>query len=449
MGVVHGKSVGKGEEDKGLNLKQLHARVDRISIDGLGRTKDDFIIKAVNELFKVNNFEEMLHQSRAVKTKLESLGCFQNIVIHVDTSSGPKATPDCGYEVTFIVRELKQIAGGVHTMVGTNNEGLLVASAKAPNILGRGERLHGEFSYGNKQTKSFNVTLTKPLLTKFNASVAGTVFNQDQDWTMSKYKLRESGIVLDFSFFSFNNLKHCLQWEGTIRDLGVGNRYAAFAIRENAGNTLKSSLRHILTYDTRRTLLFPSSGILSKFTTELAGVGGNVGFFKNDMLLQVDVPLLTDFVLQGTFGGGYMVPVDPAKKSIIVCDHFFLGGPVTFRGFDMRGAGPSSDGTFLGAKMYWCAGLSLFTPLPFRPSVGGFGEYFRTHFFANIGNIGNLSVADGLPSLLHQARLAYGIGLALRLGHFARVEVNYCFPMWTQDGDRAVHGVQIGLGTSL
>ncbi|KAG8299011.1 sorting and assembly machinery component 50 [Homalodisca vitripennis] len=57
--------------------------------------------------------------------------------------------------------------------------------------------------------------------------------------------------------------------------------------------------------------------------------------------------------------------------------------------------------------------------------------------------------SDGLPSLLHQARLAYGIGLALRLGHFARVEVNYCFPMWTQDGDRAVHGVQIGLGTSL
>lgn len=54
-------------------------------------------------------------------------------------------------------------------MVGTNNEGLVVATGRAPNVLGRGERIQGEFSFGNKQTKLYNLTFSKPLFSKFNA----------------------------------------------------------------------------------------------------------------------------------------------------------------------------------------------------------------------------------------------------------------------------------------
>lgn len=42
--------------------------------------------------------------------------------------------------------------------------------------------------------------------------------------------------------------------------------------------------------------------------------------------------------------------------------------------------------------MFWQAGVSLFTPLPFRPSIGGFGENFRTHLFTNVGNIGSFKI---------------------------------------------------------
>lgn len=69
-------------------------------------------------------------------------------------------------------------------------------------------------------------------------------------------------------------------------------------------------------------------------------------------------------------------------------DMFYLGGPLSFRGFQTRGAGPHSDGDATGALGYWAAGLHLFTPLPFRPGSGGLGELFRTHFFVNTGNIG-------------------------------------------------------------
>jgi len=53
----------------------------------------------------------------------------------------------------------------------------------------------------------------------------------------------------------------------------------------------------------------------------------------------------------------------------------------------MRGLGPSCGSNALGGEMYWAAGLHLYSPLPFGPRRGGFGELFRTHFFINAGNL--------------------------------------------------------------
>lgn len=44
----------------------------------------------------------MLEKSHTVKNKLEDTGCFSKVEIQLDTSSGPTATPECGYEVNII-----------------------------------------------------------------------------------------------------------------------------------------------------------------------------------------------------------------------------------------------------------------------------------------------------------------------------------------------------------
>lgn len=49
------------------------------------------------------------------------------------------------------------------------------------------------------------------------------------------------------------------------------------------------------------------------------------------------------------------------------------------------------SGDYLGGEVYWAGGLHLYTPLPFRPGKGGFGDLFRTHFFLNAGNLCNLN----------------------------------------------------------
>ena len=99
-------------------------------------------------------------------------------------------------------------------------------------------------------------------------------------------------------------------------------------------------------------------------------------------------------------------------------------------------------GAALGGEAYWLAGLHLYTPLPFRPGRGGFGDLFRTHFFLNAGNLHNVdysSLADsGLDALkgsLSSMRWSYGAGVVLKMGGVARIELNYVKPV-AQQGDR-------------
>lgn len=88
---------------------------------------------------------------------------------------------------------------------------------------------------------------------------------------------------------------------------------------------------------------------------------------------------------------GYTSAVSKDKK-ITIIDRSYIGGPLSIRGFESRGVGPHSDGDALGSNAYWAVGLHLFTPLPFRPGKGGFGELFRAHFFINGGNVGDFSL---------------------------------------------------------
>jgi outer membrane protein insertion porin family len=179
-----------------------------------------------------------------------------------------------------------------------------------------------------------------------------------------------------------------VQWEGIWRELSSLNRMTTFPVREQAGHSLKSAIRHIINFDNRDSPIFPNRGTLFRMTNEFAGIGGDVGFRKHEMQYQVNVPVFSDVVLQASLHGGLLKRFN-GEKPINICDRFFLGGPHSVRGFEHRGIGPHSDNQSLGAQAYWAGGLHLFTPLPFRPGRGGIVDDLRTHFFVNAGNIGD------------------------------------------------------------
>ena len=116
-------------------------------------------------------------------------------------------------------------------------------------------------------------------------------FQQIGEFPWSSYKELNRGLLLDFSFLSAPQVAHNLQYEAAWRHLTCLDRSSAFAVREQCGHTLKSALRHILCVDRRDNPVFPSEGSLFKLVQEYAGLGGDIGFFKNEIETQINVPM--------------------------------------------------------------------------------------------------------------------------------------------------------------
>ncbi|GBP57358.1 Sorting and assembly machinery component 50 homolog [Eumeta japonica] len=329
-----------------IRLEGVKARVDRIHVEGLGRTRDDVVRLTVDELFDATDFEDVIVRTHKVRNKLESMGCFRDIGVLIDVSSGPGATPE-GLEVTFSVSEMSRIVGGVNTTV-SENEGNLVLGARLPNVLGRGERLQAEYSMGYRSSSNFSVTAAKPYPYRPLAPVlSASVFQQSHEYPWSGYRLLDRGLLLDLSFNTSPATKHSVQWEGLVRDTAVLSKTTSFKVRESSvgnniydkGPVMKSGIRHVVAVDHRDDPIFPSRGTFVQFTSEVAGLGGGVAYLKNELAAQLNHTVVPDVVVSGGAALGVLHDVHGAP----LADRLFLGGPTTLRGFAQRGVGPHAD----------------------------------------------------------------------------------------------------------
>lgn len=461
MGSVQAKEIPPypadvWEDDDGSDPLLGHvmvapARVDKVKVEGIGRTHDDIITDSIKqtEIFKSSTFGELILQCHAVRSQLERLQCFQEVQIEVDASQGPDATPEHGYEITFRVKEVKPYKAGVSTSIG-NNEGSVLVWGKMPNFYGRGEMAEVSYNYGTKSL-IYNLTLRKPFFGPIDSMLSGCLLRQVNEMPASSCKLSEQGLVLDYAIL-FPNVRNSIEWNGLIREIAPASRVTPFAIRESAGYTLKSSLKFITALDKRDDKILPRSGQFCQGSVEFAGLGGDVGFQKYSALLQMNYPLGPSITAQATLDAGLLGSFSQ-DKTFTLCDRFFLGGPLSLRGFQHYGVGPKSDGSSLGGTVYWQSAYHIYTALPFtKPTKGSFSDNFRLNFFANAGCIQDVSASeltDKWRMLGQSLRISYGIGLAIRFVKMARVEINYCFPHSFQRDDSVVQGMQFGFGITF
>ncbi|CAH2056051.1 unnamed protein product, partial [Iphiclides podalirius] len=464
MGTVHAKAKqneGFGEVGSGLlgmddpveldeepitkpniKLNGVRARVDRVHVDGLSRTKDDIVRGAVDDLFHATDFEDVILRAHKVRSALDATGCFRDIGVFIDVSSGPGATPE-GLEVTFQVKELSRIVGGINTTV-SENEGNLVIGVKMPNVAGRGERVQAEYSVGHRSSSNFSVTASKPFpRSPLAPTLSASVYQQNHEYPWSGYRLLDRGLMLDLAFNTSPSTKHNLQWEGLVRDTSVLSKTTSFKVRESSGPQMKSVLRHVVTVDRRDEPVFPTRGTWLQFSSAVAGLGGGVAHVRTEMQAQANgtLPGAPSVVFQATGAVGVLHDMFGTE----LADRFFLGGPATLRGFAQRGVGPRADGLALGGTMYWATGLHVYAPLPFVAARGGLSELFRSHLFLNGGCLAHPEEGASAAAALAEVRLAGGCGVALRLGRVARVELNYCVPLRAQPRDLAAPGLQLGV----
>ncbi|KAI9343068.1 surface antigen-domain-containing protein [Zopfochytrium polystomum] len=439
---------------------------------------------------------DLLDQARSVGSRLARLGVFQGVVVELDVAdaggagAGADGVPakragEDGAEkvdVVFTVKELPRLWGQTGTNVG-NNEGSMFSALRLRNVFGGAETLEGSLSYGvetrlplyegdgtsaaaattpsgpttassstaalsalggNQTTTSFEVLFAKPV----NADpdqrleIRAGKFNRNMA-LYSAHSEAVTGLGAKFKLFNTSFGTHEIGYDVAWRHIYGVAKDASYTVRRDAGHTLKSAISYSLLYDRRNDALLPTWGHFFKGFMELAGIGGDVLHAKGEVEGQVHVPLTNGFTASGSLRGGLLFPLAQDRPNRIN-DRFYLGGPLSVRGFQQHGIGPADGADRVGGDMFVAGGVSLFTPLPYLVDAP-----IKGHLFANAGNLIQLDqddpITDSARRLFGTVSSSVGLGLAVRFS-MLRLEVNYCLPVTVTATDAVKPGLQFGIG---
>lgn len=128
-----------------------------------------------------------------------------------------------------------------------------------------------------------------------------------------------------------------------LRDYKSGSRVFSSlnSIRNAAGHSLKSSISASIAGDTRDDPLLPTGGTSYRLFGELAGLlESRTRFAKIEGDYSWATYLGNGFSLAASARAGVLAAMGGSR----VNDRFFLGGPLTVRGFRHHGLGPKDGG---------------------------------------------------------------------------------------------------------
>lgn len=383
---------------------------------------------------------------------LNSLGAFSDVQVQMNHVGG-----DDDYEITFLVQEKGRVAASAHTTVD-EHAAHLDLKLSLPNASGLGDYVGFLSSFG-KRFYSGECRYSVPLMPwrQLWAPRFTTSLSQNQwETAPSHYDQEDKSLVNQVDFYSLPHLHHTISFENVWRHIKTDlARKTPIEIREQSGHSVKSSIKHILTWDNRGPSNFPQEGILARLSNELALnlVNGGARFSRHEANIQVNTSIFPKYDILCQFNilaGSLLRP-----HKINICDKFFAGGPLTMRGFKLHGLGPNVRDHPLGDMSYLSAGLHIYSILPLTKPESSINQFIRPHLFFNTGiigdvhDIGRLTSRDDLrrESLRFRNNLRYSCGFGMVMYFMkVRIEVNYVIPLVYKDNDLKFRGVQAGIG---
>jgi len=426
-------------------------RVAEVTVNGLNRTKDDLVRATVEPLLQAASFEQIVHDSGVTAQRLKELGCFNGVTVLVDTVEGSAAsggaTKEDAVKVSFNVQEHGLLQARVKQQVGVD-EFSVEGVGGLRNVFGRGEEASFSYVKGPKRT-NLEVAGAKTLHTSYlQPTLRATVFQQLAEAQWAGFSQTDKGAQLQCQIQPFAGLISRATAEAVWRHLEVAARETPFAVREHAGHSLKTSLRHELLWDSRDEAVFPGCGALFRWSAEVAAAPGNVSFIKNHFDLSKSFTLASfatgDLAAHFSVGGGLLTAHTAHSRPQSVADRFVVGGLPRLAGWERGGLGRVEGGAGVGCESYWAAGVRLNAPIPLLPP-SGLTARTRLFAFATAANTGGDKL-DALPDqLLTAPRLSLGAGLAWNLFGLARLELYWSLPLAARAGDRAAPGLGWGL----
>ncbi|RLN95623.1 hypothetical protein BBJ28_00006845 [Nothophytophthora sp. Chile5] len=430
-----------------------HMRIGKVFLKGNKRTK--YVAMELGFSYTADRIGLLVRKLEEATEELKALDVFESI--NIDLDQGLRDETD----VTITVKEKGWRSLHVGATTDGNDEAGITLSA----------------TYARSGSNTQRATFKKPrfLGLPLYLSAMGTNELHNQEWLSSYNEKIRAGSISISDYEGVHDLSLNVGWRDLLprRDPKIPTAYRASpSILAEAMPSTKTSVKYVFTDDSRNNLVYPTSGGLFQYTTEIAGLVGDVKFVKAEVAGQKHGSLgpvvfgfpILNFSLSYHLGTvkSYGSEQDrPARIS----DRFFLGGPMNVRGFNHKGIGPRASpldggvaaGDALGGDVSYNGTASVGFPVPLplfavspvlcplilSPSklcvsplaaiLVCFGSIsqalgLRGQLFANAGNLTTwarlLDEKKWMKNLADDTRVSVGLGLVwgTRIG---RLEANY------------------------
>lgn len=334
--------------------------VERVDVNGNTLTQD----KVIRREFRVSEGDAFNSLGvQRTTARINSLGYFQE---NFEVNQVEGSAPD---RIILEANVEEQPTGELQFSAGFSSieQFILAGSIRQRNFRGRGQTIGLSLNY-SQFSRQAQISFTEPYLFDRNISTGIDIYrrdfnsfnfqNRDRNTTFKQattgfgvrvgvplteylslvgsYTLNYDEVSLDENLF-FSDLNG----DGVAEcDPLLAGRFLCDAL----GDRLSSIVGVSLNFNSLNSVVRPTRGMRTTFSTEFAGLGGDVRYLRMRGRAQRFWNVgNSGFIFSLLAEGGTIIPLQNQgggnTEDILLTDRFFLGEP-QFRGFDIRGVGP-------------------------------------------------------------------------------------------------------------
>jgi len=397
--------------------------VNRINITGNAKTNDNVIRRSMQiqeqELFSSSK----IRRSQEI---LQRLGHFEEASISPEPSTEPNKV-----DLNVAVREGSTGTFSIGAGLSSGDGVLFSSQVSENNIFGSGNSLTLDVNTGTRR-QNFILSFNNPRVDDSYWSFGADLLSTLRDFEFFERQQQGGSLTLGYPLWflgekALEDVRASITYELTNVDIRDIREDAPPLVKDQAGETVASSMTPRIIRNTINNPLDPTSGSRQLLSVEIAGLGGeqefylgqfqNINYFK--LFDMWNGPLLfapRQRIAWGeTFSGSDQFPL---------YRRFFPGGINSNRGYDARKVGPKDEnGNVYGGASDVELNFDLLFPL--MESAG-----LRGLLFFDAGNA--FDDDEGIGKL----RKAIGWGFRWR-SPVAPIRVEFGYPLDKEDGDKS------------
>lgn len=373
--------------------------IGKINVTGNVRTLDK-VIRREMRVAEGDPFNAS--KLRRSQQRIQNLGFFDKA--DIQTEQGDEADR-ANVKIDVAERSTGELNFGAG--FSTSEGAIGSASIRERNLLGTARDLKLSLQKSSRGDQ-VDIGFVEPYFMDKDLALGTNVYNITRDNTdQSSYSSITQGGTVNASYSLTENLRHTVRYTLSTVDISNIQNNASTYVREQVGKTVTSSVGHVIAYDKRDNKFDPKDGYLLTLSQDLAGLGGDSKYLRNEARAAYYTPVIRDDVIYNAgLRAGYIAGW--GGQNVRINDRFFMGG-ASLRGFRDAGIGPrdsvSSDA--LGGNVYYIATTGLSFPVGLPEELG-----FRGELFVDAGSLYDVDSTGATILDKSSLRASAGIGIS-------------------------------------